>query len=67
MSLNNEERTALMEYRLQKAKDTMTETKEIIDAHAWYAAANRLYYACYYAVSALLIANGHTAHTRKQV
>jgi len=67
MSLNDEERTALVSYRLQKAKDTMSETKDIIAASAWYAAANRLYYACYYAVSALLIANGHTAHTHSGV
>jgi len=67
MRLNDEERTTLAVYRLQKAKATMSETKDIIAAKAWYAAANRLYYACYYAVSALLIANGHTAHTHSGV
>ena len=33
----------------------------------WHTAINRLYYACYYAVTALLIKNGYLAHTHKGV
>ena len=33
----------------------------------WHTAANRLYYACYYAVTALLIKNGYTARTHSGV
>jgi len=33
----------------------------------WRTAANRLYYACYYAASALLIKNNLTAHTHAGV
>jgi len=33
----------------------------------WYAAANRLYYACYYAVLGLLIKNGYSARTHSGV
>ena len=33
----------------------------------WRTATNRLYYACYFAVSALLVKNGITAHTHAGV
>ena len=33
----------------------------------WHVAANRLYYACYYAVTALLIKNGYTTRTHSGV
>jgi len=33
----------------------------------WNAVANRLYYACYYMTTALLIYNGHTAQTHSGV
>ena len=33
----------------------------------WHLSANRLYYACYYAVSALLIKHGHSARTHSGV
>ena len=45
-------------YRLQKAKDTILEVKTLIDNQYWNTAINRLYYACFYAVGALLIKNG---------
>ena len=63
MSLSIEERNAIVEHRLQKAHDTFTEAKGIVEMSYWHAAANRLYYACYYAVSGLLIKNGYSAHT----
>ncbi|GHV10150.1 DNA-binding protein [Bacteroidia bacterium] len=67
MTLNEEERDSIVLYRMQKAKNTLSETKDIVSVGSWYAAANRLYYACYYAVSALLIKNGHEAHTHSGV
>jgi uncharacterized protein (UPF0332 family) len=42
-------------YRLQKAKETLAETDVLIENKFWNTAVNRMYYACYYAVSALLI------------
>lgn len=33
----------------------------------WELVANRIYYAAYYAISALLIANGHTAKTHESI
>ena len=35
--------------------------------HFWELVANRMYYAVYYAVSALLIANGHTVKTHETI
>jgi uncharacterized protein (UPF0332 family) len=45
-------------YRLQRAKDTISETKILIENKLWNTAANRMYYACFYAVGALLVKNG---------
>lgn len=58
MKLSDEERAAIVSMRTQKAYDTWAETKEIISRKLWYAAANRMYYACYYITSALLISRG---------
>jgi uncharacterized protein (UPF0332 family) len=57
-TLDEQSREALIQYRLDRADETLKEV-EILAKEAHYnAAANRLYYACYYAVSALLVANG---------
>ena len=45
-------------YRLKKAKETIAEVKTLIENRYWNTALNRMYYACYYAVGALLIKNG---------
>ena len=67
MTLNIEERNLIVRNRLQKAHETFKETKGIAEMHYWHSAANRLYYACYYAVSALLIKNGYNARTHNGV
>ena len=67
MNLKEEDRDALISIRLKRAKETMSEVYGNIQLGYWRAAANRLYYACYYAVSALLIKNGLTAHTHTGV
>ncbi|MDR0370622.1 MAG: HEPN domain-containing protein [Prevotellaceae bacterium] len=67
MTLNSEERNTLVLLRLQRAKETLEEAKGNIKMKYWRTAANRLYYACYYAVNALLIKNGHSAHTHSGV
>jgi uncharacterized protein (UPF0332 family) len=67
MKLSEEERDVIVAYRLQKAKDTLHEAKGNIELAYWHTAANRLYYACYYAASALLIKNGYIAQTHSGV
>ena len=67
MSMNEEERKQVVTYRLEKAHNTLSDAEKIIGMEMWAAGANRLYYAAYYAVSALLIANGFTAKTHEGV
>lgn len=45
----------LVSYRLQRARETLADARILADAGRWNPCVNRLYYACFYAVSALLI------------
>jgi uncharacterized protein (UPF0332 family) len=65
--LSQENRTALSAYRLQRAKETLLEADTLIAGEFYNAAVNRLYYACYYAVIALLIKNNIVAQTHQGV
>ena len=67
MSLNQEEREAIVTYRLEKAVKTLEQAKCNLPLQFWSLIANRMYYAAYYAVSALLIVNGHTAKTHETI
>ena len=66
-SLTDQERNILGAYRMQRAKDTLSEADNLIEAGFFNAAVNRLYYACYYAVIALLIKNNIVAQTHQGV
>ena len=63
MKLTNDEREAIVALRLERAKETLTEAKGNIEMCYWRSAVNRLYYACYYAVSALLLQYEYSAQT----
>lgn len=52
---------ALIDYRLQRATETLAEARLMQSVGHWNTCANRLYYAAFYAVSALLVKDGHTA------
>jgi len=67
MGLSEENRKSLVNYRLGKAKETFAEIPILIENKLWRNAANRLYYACFYAANALLINDGHQAHTHSGV
>ena len=45
-------------YRLQRARETLEDARILADARRWNPCVNRLYYACFYAVSALLVQAG---------
>ena len=45
----------LIKYRVARANETFEEARLLAEAGYWNAAANRLYYACFYLVNALLI------------
>ncbi len=44
-------------YRLQRAKETLLEIEILILNELWHTTVNRMYYACFYAVAALLVVN----------
>jgi uncharacterized protein (UPF0332 family) len=47
----------LIKYRLFRAKDTLDDAMILADKQKWNSTINRLYYAAYYAVTALLLAS----------
>ncbi|VEN75012.1 conserved hypothetical protein [Candidatus Desulfarcum epimagneticum] len=51
----------LVNYRLGRAKETIEDAKLMANAGSWNNCVNRLYYACFYAVSALLTQQGLSA------
>ena len=67
MSMTKEERDATVELRIAKAYRAYEEAKGVVVLKYWETIANRLYYAAYNAVSALLISNGDTAQTHSGV
>lgn len=67
MSMSDEERRAVVEFRIDKAIRALEQAKGIMELEYWETIANRLYYAAYNAVSALLIANGDVAQTHSGV
>ena len=58
MSLDNESRQAMILYRQEKADLALEDAVFLTDAARYNLAANRLYYALYYAASALLLSKG---------
>ena len=67
MKLSEEDKEALVDYRFKKAKETFAEIPILIENKLWRNAANRLYYACFYAASALLVKDGYQARTHNGV
>ena len=67
MGLSEEEKKAIVKYRLEKAKETLLDLNAAIESKRWNNAANRMYYACFYAAMALLINDGHEARTHNGV
>lgn len=55
--LNQQQRTDIVRYRMENARNTLSEVEFQINNGFYNTAVNRMYYACYYAVCALLIAN----------
>jgi len=60
-SLDEQSRSSLIRYRLERADGTIAEAKLLASEGYYNATMNRLYYACFYAALALLVANGIAA------
>ncbi len=55
MTINNRE--DYIRYRLQRAEESYNDALILADNNRWNTVINRLYYACFYAVIALLLKN----------
>ena len=65
--MNKADKTELVTYRINRAKETLSEVEFHVENKKWNTAVNRLYYACYYAVTALLIWNDISTKTHNGV
>ena len=65
MSLNEEERKIIVGLEIEKSRRTFSEIEILRQAGLWDNIANRLYYASFHAVSALLINDGHPVGTHQ--
>lgn len=55
--MNLDERTEYVKYRIETAYKTLEAAKVLADSGFWNSSVNRLYYALFYAVNALLVLN----------
>ena len=67
MSLSDEERNIIVGLEYEKALSTIDKVREYQALSHWDTVANRLYYALFHAVNALLISDGHTINTHRGV
>ena len=65
MSLSNEERDILVALEIKKARETYDEIVILLNANRLNGAANRMYYAVFHAVCALLIHDGIQVNTHR--
>ena len=52
------EEVEYVRFRMARAYETLSEAKSLLETGTLYGVVNRLYYACFYAVSALLFTEG---------
>jgi uncharacterized protein (UPF0332 family) len=57
--LDNDSRQEMVKYRFSKAHAAIVEAEYCAKGNLFIIAINRLYYACYYAASALLLKHGY--------
>lgn len=65
--LDPDDLNAIVAYRKEKAYATVKEAEDMIASGHWNLAMQRMYYACFYAASALLLKDGCSAHTHNGV
>lgn len=67
MSLNDNERQIIVNRELEKAERTYDDMLFCAREGKWEAAANRIYYALFHAMSALLVNDGHIVKSHRGV
>ena len=55
MTLLENDKSALIKYRIHRADETIVEAKEVLELNHLILAVNRIYYACFYSVEALML------------
>lgn len=65
--LTLEEKSAIINYRKQKAYDSLHEAEEVVKLGFWSLAGNRLYYAVFHMASALLLDKGLMAKSHSGI
>ena len=63
----NNELLDLVNYKVSRSKETLLEAETIFQAGFYNGAVNRMYYSCYYMVSALLLLNNIKTQTHKGI
>jgi len=63
----NEHKRTLIAYRFSRAREALEEARIMLKAEHYNQCASRLYYACFYAVSAVLLSKGHSASTHSGI
>lgn len=66
-TLSDRDRREIVLFRMEKAESTYREALVCLKENLVNASANRLYYSAYYAIAALLIANGISARTHNGI
>ena len=67
MTLTPEDKNSIIQYRIQRAKETLEEAKIVMNAQLWNLTVNRFYYCVFYAALALLQSKGISTSTHKGV
>lgn len=53
----------LLKYRIERAHETLADARLLAEGGRWNSCVNRLYYASFYSVNALLLKNNFKTHT----
>lgn len=67
MSLSENERSIIVSREIEKAERTFDDVLFCARENKWEAAANRLYYTLFHAMSALLVSDGHRVKSHRGV
>jgi len=65
MGLTDIEKKTLIDLKIERANETIKEVPYLLEQGFYRTAINRMYYACYYIVSALLLQDNFEARTHK--
>ena len=65
--MKNGDKSELIDYRIRRAEETLNEVKVLIENQLWNIAVNRIYYSCFYGVTALLLKNNIKTKTHSGV